>query len=71
MALSPLDGVSADGLPPGVPQVSWWVRCVSSVASCVAVSPVVRWLGNGLFRCGVRLCVVIYPQFFAVGGVVV
>ena len=26
------------------------MRAVSSVANCVAVSPVVRWCGNGLFR---------------------
>lgn len=52
MALIPWARVSAGGRPPGLPQVRWWVRFVSSVANCWLVSPVVRWLGNGLSRCG-------------------
>ena len=37
----------------------------------MAVSPVVRWCGNGLFRCGLRILLAFYPQFLpSVGGVV-
>jgi hypothetical protein len=28
--------------------VRWFFRAVSSVANCSLVSPVIRWLGNGL-----------------------
>ena len=61
----------AGGLPLGLPQMSWLVRVVSSVANCVAVRPVVRWWCNGSSWCGLRVFVVIYPQFFATGGAVV
>lgn len=71
MALSPWARVSAGGLPPGLPQVRWWLRFVSSVANCWLVSPVVRWLGNGPSGVALRIYVVIYPQFFAAGGAVV
>ena len=71
MALSPWARVSAGGLPRGAAQVRWWLRFVSSVVNCWLVSPVVRWWGNGLFRCGLRLLLAFYSQFFAVGGVVV
>lgn len=42
--------VTAGGLPTGLTQVGWWVRVFISVANCVAVSPIVRWCCNGLFR---------------------
>lgn len=40
--------VSVGGLPLGFAQVMWAVRVVSNVANCSLVSPVIRWLGNGL-----------------------
>lgn len=63
--------VRAYGRPAGFAQVRWLFRAVSSVVNCVAVSPVVRWCSNGLFRFGLRLFVVIYPRIFAAGGAVV
>lgn len=44
------------------------MRCVSSVANCWLVSPVVRWLGNGLSGVALRIFVVIYPQFLPLVG---
>ena len=69
--MSPWARVSAGGLPRGAAQVRWWLRFVSSVVNCWLVSPVVRWWGNGLSGVALRMFVVIYPQFFAVGGAVV
>ena len=69
MALSPWARVSAGGLPPGLPQVRWWVRFVSSVANCWLVSPVVRWLGNGLSRCGFEnVCSDLFSIFLPLVG---
>lgn len=52
-------------------QVRWLFRAVCSAVNCVAVSPVVRWYSNGSSGAVLRIFVVIYPQFFATGGVVV
>lgn len=49
------DRVSAGGLPPGFPQVSWWVRAFSSEAN--------YWLVRGLLYAGVAT---VFPVGFEV-----
>lgn len=52
-------------------QMRFLFRVVVSGSNCTLVSPGVRLLCNGHFRFGLRIFVVIYPLFFAVGRVVV
>ena len=63
--------VSVGGLPPGFAQVMWAVRAVCSVVNCWWLRPVIGLWGNGSSGAVLRIFVVIYPQFFAAGGVVV
>ena len=42
------------------------MRAVSSVANCVAVSPVVRWWVTVFSGVALRILLAFYPQFFAV-----
>ena len=58
--------VSLRGFWSGLTQVRWWVRAVSSVANCVAVSPVVRWWVTVFSGVALRILLAFYPQFFAV-----
>lgn len=71
MIFSPWARASLRGFWSGLIQVRWVLRAVMSVANCVAVSSVVRWCGNGLSWCGLRIFVAIYPQDCLPGGVVV
>lgn len=52
-------------------QMRFLFRVVVCGSNCTLVSPVVRLLCNGHFRFGLRIFVVIYPLFFAVGRAVV